>query len=80
MIEAFKKNPDVLSVSPDYIISVDSLPNDISYDKLWALDNRGQEVNDTLGTADADIDAPEAWEKMNDSDPVVIAGRDRYGH
>ena len=73
MVEAFKKNPDVLSVCPDYIISVDSLPNDTSYDKLWALDNQGQQVNETTGTADADIDAPEAWEKMNDSDPVVIA-------
>ncbi len=73
MVDAFKTHKDVRSVSPDYIISVDALPNDTSYDKLWALDNQGQEVNETPGTADADIDAPEAWEKMNATDPVVIA-------
>ena len=43
----------------------ETAPNDPSYGKLWGLNNEGQ----TGGTADADIDAPEAW--------AVHSGRDQ---
>src|SRR6185369_1404107 len=35
--------------------------NDTNKADLWGLDNTGQAVNGISGTADADIDAPEAW-------------------
>ncbi len=34
---------------------------DTYYDKLWGLNNAGQTVNNVAGTADADMDVPEAW-------------------
>lgn len=44
-------------------------PNDPSLGQLWGLHNTGQ----TGGTADADIDAPEAWEFSTGSADVVVA-------
>ncbi len=44
-------------------------PNDPFFDKQWYLDNNGQ----TGGTADCDIDAPEAWEIEPGDGDVVIA-------
>ncbi len=45
------------------------LPNDPSFGSLWGLDNTGQDG----GTADADIDAPEAWILQTGSSDVVVA-------
>ena len=42
----------------NYIRRIDATPNDPSYSSLWGMNNTGQ----TGGTADADIDAPEAWD------------------
>lgn len=42
---------------PDFE-KVENAPNDPDFAKLWGLNNDGQ----TGGTADADIDAPEAWQ------------------
>jgi len=42
-------------------------PNDPQYSSLWHLHNVGQ----TGGSADADVDAPEAWD-IQDGDPSVI--------
>jgi len=37
--------------------------NDSDYDKLWAIESTGQEVNDREGAPDADMDVAEAWKK-----------------
>jgi len=55
------------------------IPNDTDFDELWGLDNTGQ----TGGTADADVDAPEAWEITTGSPSVVVAVLDsgtEYDH
>ena len=44
-------------------------PNDTRFSELWGLKNTGQ----TGGTADADIDAPEAWDIFTGSDDMVVA-------
>ncbi|MFC5051170.1 choice-of-anchor D domain-containing protein [Rubritalea spongiae] len=44
-------------------------PNDTSYSSLWGLNNTGQ----TGGSADADIDAPEAWDITTGSSNVTVA-------
>ncbi|MBN1197603.1 MAG: S8 family serine peptidase, partial [Candidatus Aminicenantes bacterium] len=44
-------------------------PNDTRFAELWGLHNTGQ----TLGTADADIDAPEAWDISTGSSSVIVA-------
>ena len=73
-------------VQPDYILRVDPIlatpanlanptnaaagvtPNDPGFSQLWGLNNTGQ----TGGKADADIDAPEAWQVQTGSHNFVI--------
>jgi thermitase len=54
----YRSNPKVAWAEPNYQISVDAVPNDVSYPTMWGLDNTGQ----SGGTPDADIDAPEGWD------------------
>ncbi len=49
------------------------LPNDPLFSSLWGLHNLGQTIEGATGTADADIDAPEAWDLTRGSNQVVIA-------
>ncbi len=72
-------NSEVSNVVPNAGVS----PNDPSFSNLWALNNTGQlhpkdaPVNNdkslvlTKGTADADIDATEAWLKQKGTNVVV---------
>jgi subtilisin family serine protease/subtilisin-like proprotein convertase family protein len=53
---------------PNYLLSVAAIPNDPQFDNLWGLHNTGQ----SSGTADADIDAPEAWELTVGSTSTVV--------
>ncbi|MGD9506611.1 MAG: S8 family serine peptidase, partial [Syntrophobacteraceae bacterium] len=72
LLEAFKDHPDVETVEPDYIISIDAIPNDADFDQLWALKNDGQEVDGDAGAAGADIDAPKAWDMLSSADSTVV--------
>ncbi|MDG6256462.1 MAG: S8 family serine peptidase, partial [Methanomicrobiaceae archaeon] len=65
----YRTDPNVLSVSPNYIHTIDCVPDDPSFSSLWGLSNTGQ----TGGTIDADIDAPEAWDIVQGSSDVVVA-------
>lgn len=49
------------------IVETRAVVNDPRFDDLWGLDNTGQ----TGGLADADIDAPEAWEIGTGTEIVV---------
>jgi subtilisin family serine protease len=68
-VEYYKSDPDVEYAEPNYIVRIDSVPNDTYFNNLWGLHNTGQ----TGGNADADIDAPEAWDLTTGSTEVVIA-------
>ena len=49
----------VAYAEPDYLVhAVDTVPDDARFDELWGMHNTGQ----TDGSADADIDAVEAWD------------------
>jgi subtilisin family serine protease len=54
-------------IEPNYILKTNAMPNDAEFQKLWGLHNTGQ----TGGANDADIDAPEAWDKSTGG-PVII--------
>lgn len=55
-------------IEPNYIVqAVDLFPNDPRFATQWNLHNTGQ----TNGTADADIDAPEAWSLRTGGDVLV---------
>lgn len=68
-LRLLRTNPLVAYAEPDYTLRLSATPNDPQFSSLWALHNTGQ----TGGTADADIDAPEAWDLTTGSSSTVIA-------
>jgi subtilisin family serine protease len=63
-------NPNVEYAEPNYIIhALETIPNDQHFSKLWGLRNSGQ----SGGTADADIDASNAWDIHTGSTSIVVA-------
>lgn len=82
-VARFGKNPAVEYAEPNYIMHTDTTPNDPYYadasiDYQWYLNNTGNPYPAsgiyTLppGTADADIDAPEAWDLMTDAYIMIV--------
>ena len=63
----FNLSDNVIYAEPNYKYRLFLTPNDPSYAQQWALDNIGQ----TGGTEDADVDAPEAWD-LNTGNPEII--------
>jgi len=68
-------------VEPDYVRSINTLPNDLAFTKgtLWGLYNFGQ----SNGVAGADIGAIPAWNLTTGSTNVIVAVIDtgiRYTH
>lgn len=68
-IEYYRQDPNVEYAEPNYLVHIYATPNDTDFGSLWGLDNTGQ----TGGIADADIDAPEAWDLTTGANTVVIA-------
>lgn len=55
-------------------IEMHQAPNDTYFNYQWNLNNTGQVINDGhTGTADADIDAVEAWCKTMGSSSITVA-------
>ena len=69
----YRSNPAVEYAEPNYLYQLQAIPSDAQFDTLWGLHNTGQTVNGTAGTADADIDAPEAWDISTGSPNVIVA-------
>jgi subtilisin family serine protease len=67
-VNALEAQPDVAFAEPNFIYRLATTPNDAQFSSQWPLDNDG-----TLGTADADIDATEAWSTVT-GDPSVVVG------
>jgi subtilisin family serine protease/Leucine-rich repeat (LRR) protein len=63
------KDPRILVVEPDYYVYPAVMPNDPFINECWGLNNVGQ----SGGTSDADIDAPEAWDITTGSSDVIVA-------
>lgn len=68
-IEAYQKDADLISYAePDYVVyTLQRYPNDPSFSELWGMHNTGQ----SGGTADIDIDAPEAWQLTIGNNVIV---------
>lgn len=59
---------------PNFIRHWASVPDDTRFGDQYGLDNTGQPAGTLLaGTADADVDAPEAWDSTTGSPNTVIA-------
>ncbi len=72
-IAILSQDPNVEYAEPNYVYSIHATPDDEHFIKLWGLHNTGQVVNGTSGTLDADIDAPEAWDRVTNATDVVVA-------
>ena len=68
-LNTFNKTCGILYAEPNYKIYLAStFPNDTYFGQLWGMHNTGQ----TGGEADADIDAPEAWDIANTSSDIIL--------
>jgi len=82
VINELNAMPEVKYAEPDYPISLFAAPNDPYFNDEWALNNTGQSYPAVIdgqqtteaGTADADIDWLEEWEKTDfPTNEVVVA-------
>jgi subtilisin family serine protease len=62
----------VQRVEPNYVYRTTVTPNDTQFGQLWGMNNTGQTVSGQAGTADADIDAVEAWDVSTGSSNIVV--------
>src|SRR4029079_13529939 len=74
-----RQDPRVRFAEADAVYRIGTPPNDPLFGQLWGLNNTGQTVKSSTGTADADIDAPEAWSTTTGSSSVVVAVIDSGG-
>ena len=72
LVAHFRNQPDVVFAEPNYILSVDTTPNDPSFPNLWGLLNTGQRIGTVTGVAGADIDAVPAWDISTGSRSIAV--------
>jgi subtilisin family serine protease len=68
-VARIRRDPRVRYAEPNHRIELLNTPNDPRHSECWGLNNTGQ----AGGTADADIDAEEAWDISIGSWDVVVA-------
>ncbi len=68
LIDTLEQDHRVRFAEPNYVVTLGAIPNDTQWSNLWGMNNTGQ----TGGTADADIDAPEAWDITTGSENVIV--------
>jgi hypothetical protein len=70
-IRRYQASPDVEYAEPDFVMKPSQTisANDPSYARMYGLNNTGQ----TGGTADADVDAPEAWSTTTGGTSTIVA-------
>ncbi|MFF3025468.1 S8 family serine peptidase [Gottfriedia sp. NPDC057948] len=78
-ITKLKKDPNVESVQPNYKYYASDFDNTPDYfdqgkGKLWGLNNTGQTINDSIGKADIDVNAPESWNQYGSKLSEVLVG------
>jgi thermitase len=59
---ALERQDGVLYAEPNAIRRASLRPNDLHYSLLWAMENTGQSIRGSAGSADADTDAGDAWD------------------
>ncbi len=66
MVDILNSSTSVKYAEPDYLLYANKMPNDPRFGELLGLHYENQS-----GYADADIDAPEAWD-LNTGDPNIV--------
>ena len=67
-IAALRRDPNVAYVQPDYVLRALDAPNDPDFSRQWHLHNSGRDG----GIPDADIDAPEAWNRARSAERILV--------
>jgi subtilisin family serine protease len=67
-VARYEARSGVRYAQPNYLYQPLATPNDPRFPEMWQLHNTGQ----TGGTADADVDAPEAWEEGTGTRKVAV--------
>jgi subtilisin family serine protease len=65
--------PGLRYAEPNYVARHQATPNDEYVQWLWGMHNTGQTIREQPGVADADVDAPEAWNTTTGSRNIVVA-------
>ncbi len=60
--------PAIEFAEPNFVVNTEVIPNDPNFGSLWGLHNTGQ----SGGVADADIDAPEAWDVNTNASTIIV--------
>jgi len=78
-LNIYNNNNSILYAQPNYLLFPSgNFPNDTYFDDLWGMHNTGQTHpvyggGTSSGTSGADIDAPEAWDIINDANDIIVA-------
>ena len=75
-IQALRRDGRVRYAEPNFLLRASAhsgTPDDPAFHELWGLENFSQTVNGIPGTADADIDATEAWGVTTGDPGVAVA-------
>lgn len=77
-LAAYRSDPKVEHVQPNYIYHATAVPDDPKYGELWAFKNTGQVVNSgtytpNAGTSGNDMNIEPAWGHITDCSSVVVA-------
>ena len=75
-VASLRRRSGVLYAQPNHYYTLSAVPNDPRLPEQWGLNNSGQAVQGRAGTADADIDAPEAWNITKGKARVAVAVTD----
>jgi thermitase len=75
-VRALRQRRGVRYAEPDYLMREAAAPNDSSFGLQWALENTGQVVNGSYGTAGADDRVLPAWGVTTGDASVVIGETD----
>ncbi|MCB0364202.1 MAG: S8 family serine peptidase [Bdellovibrionaceae bacterium] len=74
VISNVSENPLVEYAEPNYIYTIDAVPNDPKLSELWGLINSGQaDSSGSQGVATMDVDAERAWDISTGSKNIVVA-------
>jgi subtilisin family serine protease len=77
-LKAYRNDPAVEYVQPNYIYHITATPDDPQYKHLWAFRNAGQPVDTgtytpNIGTPGDDMNIEPAWDHITDCSSVVVA-------
>jgi len=73
VISALEARPEVEYAEPDHVVKPEGYSDERRFGELWGLHNTGQLINGSTGTADVDINAPEASAITQGGKNLVIA-------